>query len=208
MKIFCTIRDSTHMGVPQYNYKNGAFISKIFKETPGADALNILISSEETTPKEKSTLKAMPKIYISFRNRRLAQPQLEDTMHVLDKWQAFGDLFTDDAKACGMYVPPTTFQTRKEDATVAKTFVLSEDGTESVIEGGIAGVPPGAPEEYVKAQAEKNKLYGEAAKNTTAQAVIGNSFTPETVPSALKEAGTNSSTCKSPNSLSPNKWLI
>lgn len=192
------IRDSILMGVHQYNYKNGAFTSMIFKETPAVDALNILIGSGETTPKEKSTLKAIRKIYIDFRNRGLVHPQLEDIAPVAEEWHAFGDLFTDDAKARRMYVPPTTFQTLNADGTVAKTFVLNEDGTESVFEGGVAGVPPGAPEEYVKAHAAKNKRFGEAAKDSTAQVVIGNSFRPETVPSAPKKSGPNSSTCKYP----------
>ncbi|KAE9374001.1 hypothetical protein N431DRAFT_481332 [Stipitochalara longipes BDJ] len=198
--IFEIIRDTMPMGVHQYKFKNGAFTDKIFKETPAVDALNILISSGETNAEEKAIFKAIRKIYINFRNHSVSYPMAEDILGVAKVWQAFGKLFTNYAKARGMYVPPTTYQVMNDDSTVEKTIVLNDDGTETVYRGGVAGMPPGAPEEFVKEQTENAKMLNSAAKHDPAQVIIGNRFNPKMIPSDPKLTGTTNNTSPFPRS--------
>jgi hypothetical protein len=110
VNFFDAIRDTILMGVHQYKYKNGAFTDKIFRETPAIDAFNILIDSEEVSPDEKATFEGMRKLYLDFRNRSVSQPNLKDLLGSFKVFQAFCELFPNDAKARGMYVSPTTMQ--------------------------------------------------------------------------------------------------
>ena len=114
------------------------------------------------------------------------------TQHI---W-AFGELFTNDTKARGMYISSMTFQKLNDGGMAAKTHVLNDDGTKSFFESGVVSAIPGAPEEFIKERAEKNTLLGEAASNSSAQVIIGNDFRPEMIPSAPKKTGGTNSTSK------------
>jgi len=146
MSFFDSIRDTILMGVHQHNYEDSAFTFKIFREILAVNALNIMISSGETTLEEKSTLEAIRKIYIDCRNRGLTEPQLEDVAMWAQHIWAFEELFTNDTEARRIYIPPMTFQKLNDDRTVVKTHVLNDDGTKSFFEGSVAGAIPGLPE--------------------------------------------------------------
>jgi hypothetical protein len=193
INFFDAMRDIILMGVHQYKYKNGAFTNKIFRETSAIDAFNILINSEETTPDEKATFEAMRKLYIDFRKRNASQPNLED-LGSFKAFHAFCELFPNDAKARDMYVAPSTFQVMNEDGTVKETHVVNDDGSTSVYQGGVTGVPPGAPDEWVAAQAKNTEILNEVSKNSPAQVILGNRFRPEGIPSGSKKAGTTNNT--------------
>jgi hypothetical protein len=182
---FISIRDSILMGVHQYKYKNGAFTDKIFRETPVVDAFTILIGSAETTTAEKSTLKAMRKLCITSLNRGSA-PGFEAIVKCGADFLAFSDLFQNDAKARGMYVPPFFTKTMNDNGIVKETHVLNDDGTKSVFKGSVAGVPPGAPDEFVKAQAKNASMLSSAIKDDPAWIFLGNQFTLDAIPSAPK----------------------
>lgn len=194
VNFFDTIRDTILMGVHQYKYKNGAFTDKVFKETPAIDAFNILIDSEETSPDEKATFEGMRKLYLDFRNRNVSQPNLQDLLGSFKIFQAFCELFPNDAKARGMYVSPTTMQVMNKDGTVKETIVINDDGSSSAYPGGVTGVPPGAPDEWVKAQAKNTEILSDISKDNPAKVILGNRFRPEVIPSSPKEAGTTNNT--------------
>ena len=73
-------------------------------------------------------------------------------------------MFDNDAKGQGLYVPQDMIQVMNKDGSVKQSIVMNEDGTGTVTEGGIHCVPPGAPEEFVKLQAENTKMFTDAAK--------------------------------------------
>jgi hypothetical protein len=182
--LFDAIHDTVFKGVHHYKYRNGAFTDKIFRETPAVDAINILINSEETPLDHKITFESIRKLYLDFIGSFM-------------DCQAFSELFPNLAKARDMYVAPSTFQVMNEDGTVKETHVVNDDGSTSVYQGGVTGVPPGAPNEWVAAQAKNTEMLNEASKNSPAQVILGNRFRPEAIPSGPKEAGTanNTGTC-------------
>jgi hypothetical protein len=192
--LFDAIHDTVFKGVHHYKYRNGAFTDKIFRETPAVDAINILINSEETPLDHKITFESIRKLYLDFPKFSVSQPTREDLIGSFMDCQAFSELFPNLAKARDMYVAPSTFQVMNEDGTVKETHVVNDDGSTSVYQGGVTGVPPGAPNEWVAAQAKNTEMLNEASKNSPAQVILGNRFRPEAIPSGPKEAGTANNT--------------
>lgn len=175
-----TVREIPLMGVHQYNYKNGAFVDKIFKDTPIIKAFNIPIGSGDTGPTEKSILKAVRKVY-SDASKLGADAGFAAVLRCTQEWMAFSQLFTNDAKSRGIYVPPEMFHTMNDDGTVQETHIRNDDGTMSVIQGSTIGVAPGAPEEFVKAQEKVKKMMSDASKNSSARVVYGSQFNPDAI---------------------------
>jgi hypothetical protein len=54
INFFDAMCDTILMGLHQYQYRNGAFTDKIFRETPPIDAFTIPINSEKTTRRESN----------------------------------------------------------------------------------------------------------------------------------------------------------
>src|ERR1700693_3630604 len=78
-------------------------------------------------------------------------------------------MFVDDATARGFYVPPFTAQVINKDGSVKQSTVMNDDGTGTVTEGGIHGVPPGAPDGFAALQKESTRLFTEGAKRSAAK---------------------------------------
>jgi hypothetical protein len=72
-------------------------------------------------------------------------------------------IFDDDASARGLYVPQDMIQVMNKDGSVKQSTIMNVDGTGTVTEGGVHGVPPGASEEFVRLQKENTNLFTDAA---------------------------------------------
>jgi len=99
------------------------------------------------------------------------------------------EAFEKDAKARGLYVPPFIYQKLNPVGTIAETTTFENDGTTKTTKGGIAGIPPGAPDEFVKAQAEKSKGLGKFAERAKPGSVVTSHFNMGTDPA--RDGGAN-----------------
>jgi hypothetical protein len=91
------------------------------------------------------------------------------------------DMFKKDAKDRGVYVGPMSVQILNKDGSGKETRTFTDEGEETIMKGGDYGIPPGAPGEFIKAQAENIRMMEEGAKNSKASVIVGNRLTPDSV---------------------------
>jgi hypothetical protein len=131
--------------------------------------MEALLASTHLSSFEKEIVKICQEQFITLRNRfpGLEQPDLLDRLPLVASVDKLSEIFNKDAEGRGLYVPPSMMiQTVNKDGSVKESRVVNEDGTATVTSGGMHVVPPGAPEEFIKAQAETTKLFTDAAKTT------------------------------------------
>jgi hypothetical protein len=170
-KVYDAMRDTIFKGVNLRNFRNGAFSNLIFKDTPVVDAMNILIASSYLSSSEKEIVRSCRDDFITFHNRIPGDEMRRElgAMKLMDSTGEMMKMFVDDATARGLYVPPFTAQVINKDGSVKQSIVMNDDGTSTVTEGGIHGVPPGAPDEFAALQKENTKLFTEGAKRSAAK---------------------------------------
>jgi len=95
------------MAVHQRNFRDGAFKPKITKNTTVIEAFNIFITSEHTTPAEKELFIEGRKKYTALM-RMDEEPGLGALIHFLEWGMKVSDVFNDDARSQGIYVPDGT----------------------------------------------------------------------------------------------------
>lgn len=150
------------MGVHNYQFKNGVFFNSIIPSTTVLDALDIFISSSKLSMSEKGIVMAFRNHYIALRKGFPNDESPPTRMEMLGLLRAFDKLqtlFVDGANARGIYVPPTTIQTVNSDGTVGMTATVDDGGLTTTTEGRIFGVPTGAPDGFVKAQAKNVMMF-------------------------------------------------
>jgi len=90
-------------------------------------------------------------MFVSLREKfpGAKQPDLLDLVPYLTTvgFDALGNVFTADAKARGLYVPPTTLQVVNAEGSISKTISINDDGSSTFMNGGIPCIPVGTPEE-------------------------------------------------------------
>ncbi|KAH7378166.1 hypothetical protein BKA64DRAFT_648877 [Cadophora sp. MPI-SDFR-AT-0126] len=137
------------VGVHDRNYKGGAFKSLVPRGMDTVQALNIFLNSPLLSAADKSDIRSLLSQYLMLNARFTggAEPGLMDTIDVSKSLDRIMDMFDSDARARGEYVPPSiTLQSLNDDHSVKETHVWDETAQIMVpSQGGVAGVPPGAP---------------------------------------------------------------
>jgi hypothetical protein len=171
LNVYDAMRDTILIGVNLRNFRNGAFSNLITKDTPVVDAMNILIASSSLSSSEKEIVRPCRDEFIAFRNRFPGDqtPGLLDAIKPMGLGEKMTKMFDDDAMSRGLYVPPFMAQAIDKDGSVKQSIVMNDDGTGTVTEGGIHGVPPGAPDQFVALQKENTKLFTEGVKRSAAR---------------------------------------
>jgi len=95
-------------------------------------------------------------------------PDILESMALMGPFEKLIEVFNTDVTAHGLYVSPSMVQVVNEDGSIEKSIVMNKDGTGTTTEGGVPGVPPGAPEAFVAMQEENTKLFTDAAKRSAA----------------------------------------
>jgi hypothetical protein len=159
------MRDTILLSIHQKNFRNGAFVNLIAKDTPVVDALNILHMSSHLSSSEKDNTKSVRDQFIALRSRVPDNelPGLLGMLPLHDPMEKMMKIFDDDASARGLYVPQDMIQVMNKDGSVKQSTIMNVDGTGTVTEGGVHGVPPGASEEFVRLQKENTNLFTDAA---------------------------------------------
>ena len=110
-------------------------------DTPVLDAINTLCNCAANNDDEKLAFEESRRAYVKM--KRLGKMEPEDFLPDQKRRSGIKRLlghciavFEKDAKARG-YIPP--IQRLHPDGTVAQTFTIDNDGTESVSEGGSIG---------------------------------------------------------------------
>jgi hypothetical protein len=171
LNVYDAMRDTILIGVNLRNFRNGAFSNLITKDTPVVDAMNILIASSCLSSSEKEIVRSCRDEFIAFRNRFPGDqtPGIFDAIKLMGSTEKMTKMFDDDATARGLYVPPFMTQVINKDGSVKQSIVMNDDGTGTVTEGGIHGVPPGAPDGFAALQKENTKLFTGGAKRPAAK---------------------------------------
>lgn len=128
------------------NYKGGIFKSQIKETTPVLTSFDILISSPELTSTEKATLQVLRQQFINMENTDWRGKDIDLLLMSIPLFERLPELFQEDMKKRGQYVAPMMRQV-PDPATgaVRHTSTMDSDGNITNMEGGIAGVIPGAP---------------------------------------------------------------
>lgn len=161
-----TIQLTLIHGTHELSFKNGAFVNLIPRDTPAIEILDILVASSLLTAAEKVPINSCKEMCVMFRkNIPQGIPRDDpDFMNILLKGygvvEKVEDVFKKDARARGLYTPPTTIQMRKTDGSIAKTVSIHDDGTIVEKNGGIPIIPSGAPDEFAKANEAMAKAFG------------------------------------------------
>ncbi|CZR62576.1 uncharacterized protein PAC_12473 [Phialocephala subalpina] len=198
LKFYDAFRDSILKGVHQQNFKNGAFKNTITASTPVVEMMNILISSSHLNPSQKDMVKTCRKSFIAIRKKYPGDqmPDLLDVFAITQASEPLWKMFKGDAQVRGVYVPPTTMQVMNKDGSVAKTITISEDGPDGFsaveTEGGVAGIPTGAPKEFVEKNMAKGNAVWDQLKNSDAKMMTANYFDPSSVAPTTEKEDPNS----------------
>lgn len=126
------IRDTIMVAVHQMSFKDGAFKLRIPKDPAQISILesfDILIKSDLTSAEEKEALitakNACFRFNLKYPEGGKGEPELEDLLACTREMKGLDDIFENDAKARGLYVPPDMVQIFNKDGTVKETHVGS-----------------------------------------------------------------------------------
>lgn len=145
-------------------YKGGAFRGLTNASTPPLDVLNILLASELVTEQEKAkAFRPWKQALIRFYNTDPAAVSPLQMIMLMMRCPEWCEVFDDDIRKRGGYVPPTMIQTLNDNGTVNETRTLDRNGNVQVTEGGRPSEVPGAPEHFNKAQGKHWENVGESA---------------------------------------------
>ncbi|KAF4629561.1 hypothetical protein G7Y89_g8579 [Cudoniella acicularis] len=159
--------DTIYRDIHDKNFRSGIFRSSITRSMPPITSFNIPINSLHTTAAEKAIFThardAFARLEQSNPNGRgLAIAAMASTVGPMMK---VTELFDNDARGRGSFVPKMTVQTFDNDGTVNQTHVVHDNGTATVTSGGLAGVPPRTSEELIRQREEQTRKYGEELRN-------------------------------------------
>lgn len=149
------LRASIALGIHDQNFKNGAFKASIPRAGADVvDALDVLIASDLLLHSEKEVVENCRNAWIQHREAWFGSTdKYEQLMNMMDATQYFEplfEMFKRDADSRGPYVPDMTLQSMNEDGSVKETTTFDSNGMPITTEGGIMGVPTGAPEGFVE----------------------------------------------------------
>ena len=140
------------MGIYDRNFRDGAFQSLIPRTTDTVRALNVLLDSPLLSAAEKANIRGLLTEFqfVCTRFPNGAEPGPMDTVGVMMAIERVCTIFDSDARARGEYVPPQfVMQSLDPNNKVRETRVWNQaTQTMTIHQGGVAGVPPGAPPGY------------------------------------------------------------
>jgi hypothetical protein len=148
-------------------YKDNAFHCLINSGTPPLDSLNILLASHLVTEEEKNkAFRPWKSTLLQVHQADASAMNTFELLTLMMKCPTWCEVFEDDIRSRGGYVPPMTLQTIGKDGTVKETHTINRDGTAQVTKGGRLGEVPGAPEDFNEAQ---SKLLRTSVDNKTSE---------------------------------------
>ena len=67
--------------------------------------------------------------------------------------------------------------------------MINDDSTMTIHQGGVPGIPSGAPEEYIKKQERNKTMLEEATKKDASQVRLSSGFNIDDIPSDPRKTG-------------------
>ncbi len=137
------------VGVHDRNFKDGAFKSLVPRTTNTNGALKSLLDSPLLSAAEKSDISGLIGEFLTicanFSNG--AEPGFKDTMDVNKAMERLMAMFDNDARARGEYVPSQFMMQALNTNNSVREAQIWDVATQTMrtVQGGVAGVPPGAP---------------------------------------------------------------
>lgn len=104
-------------------------------------------------------------------------------------WGGLEEVFDTDAKARGQYIPAPAMQSLDKDGTIIETYSFNDDGTLTLTKDCVLGMPNGAPQEFLNAEAETIKGIDEKNKNTEFQCALAQQISTGDIPNAQERTG-------------------
>lgn len=147
-------RQSLVLAVQEWNYKEVAFKDKITTSTNVVDGLDILIASPLLSEKEKAAFSGLRASLVKLLTQSSRMTSVDLLVELIPSTEQVTNIFDEDRKKQGQYVPPMMAQSIGGDGKVKKTFEIGDDGNIKTKKGGEFGVVPSATEDEKQMQRE------------------------------------------------------